>query len=214
MQGTSYNTGAFSVNVGANQTWYFYVQAQFDYTGTAPTWQATVNIVSSGGQVIGGLINSVGGYVGLPIVQSGTTPFAVTGTVQGVPRQGIHVSGVRSRGVVGHDGACAGGACRDAGQHEHLDAAKRQQSTLRGVQASLMFFPGLNPLARDRQPFEALERRVIEGDIPTGYVATADSSVFPVSNHFVKTGGIGIYIRELPIPKGVFMSGHTGAIRN
>lgn len=53
-----------------------------------------------------------------------------------------------------------------------------------------------------------IEKRIIEGDIPAGYVATADPSVFPASNHFVKTGGIGIYIRELPIPKGVFMSGH------
>lgn len=74
MTGTSYNAGAFSVNIGANQSWYFYVQVQFDYAGTPPTWQASVNIVSSGGQSIGGLINAV-------------TPL---------PRQGMFVGGVMS----------------------------------------------------------------------------------------------------------------------
>jgi quercetin dioxygenase-like cupin family protein len=54
----------------------------------------------------------------------------------------------------------------------------------------------------------ALEKHVLDGKPINGYVATADPSVFPAINHFVPTGGLQIYVRELPIPKGVFMSGH------
>jgi hypothetical protein len=89
----TFTSGSFLVNISANQTWYFYTQAQFDYAGSAGFWQVTTNIVSSGGQVIGGLVNSPGEYV-QSLTQSGTTPFAVTPTSSGIARSGTHASGI------------------------------------------------------------------------------------------------------------------------
>lgn len=55
---------------------------------------------------------------------------------------------------------------------------------------------------------EKLEQLVCSGAALPGHLVTTDPKAFPVSNHFLRTGGLGVYVRELPIPKGVFMTGH------
>jgi hypothetical protein len=80
LNGVLFNNTLFSVQIPANQQWYFYFQGQFDYSGAASFWQVTANITSSAGPVVGGILNSAGALPRAGMSVSGIMPVQSTAT--------------------------------------------------------------------------------------------------------------------------------------